>query len=87
MRLGGADDGGLIEWGVVRVNDADATKGCHGNSHRGLSDGVHWGGDAGDGEVEVAAKFGGELDRICWEVDEVREEDYIIVRVRVSLAE
>lgn len=85
--LDGSDHGGLLGRRRIGVDDPDAAERGHGNRHVGFGDGVHWGGDAGDGEGHVAAELGGEVDGVGGEVDVVGEEDDVIVSVGVTLIE
>lgn len=72
---------------VVVVEDGDAAERRHGDGHGGLGDGVHGGGDAGDGEIEVAGELGGEIDGVGGEIDVVRKEDDVVVGVGEALVE
>jgi len=55
----------------------DGAEGGHGV----LGDGVHRGGDAGDGQRHAAGEAGGEIDGVGGEVDVPREEDHVVVGV------
>lgn len=51
MGFGCPDVGCLLGRRAIGVDDAYAAKDSHCSSHGGLSDSVHWGGHAGNGEV------------------------------------
>lgn len=53
----------------------------------GLRNGVHGGGNAGDGKRDVTGEPGGELHRLSGKVNVVRKEDDVVVGVGVTLVE
>jgi hypothetical protein len=82
--LDGANDGRLVDSREVRVNDTEATKGCHRGGHGTLNDDVHRGGeDRGDERNPVR----GEGEVVGGEVDVVWEKDDVIVGVGVATVE
>lgn len=48
--------------GGIGLDDVDATEGGYRDGHEGLSDGVHRGGDDGEGEGDAAGEAGCEVD-------------------------
>lgn len=86
-RLGRQDSAGLLGGGAVGVNDADATGSSHCSGHVALGDGIHRGGDAGGGKLDVASEVGGKRNGVGREVDVMRKEDDVIVGIRVALVE
>lgn len=65
----------------VAVDDGGAAEGSHGDGHGCLGDGVHGGGDARDGELDVTGQAGREVDSVGGEVDVMREKYHIVVGV------
>lgn len=69
------------------MHNTDTTERGHGGSHVILGDGVHGGGDAREGEIDVAREARGERNGVGREVNVVREKNDVIVSVGVALAE
>lgn len=87
VRLGGADNRGLLGGRIIGVNNANGAEGSHGGGHGGLGDGIHGRGNAWSGEGDVTGEAGGERNSIGREVDVVGQEDNVVIGIGVALVE